>query len=144
MAITICNEGEALLLEAALGKTAAGNLKLKLFVSNTTPAHTDAVATYTEMSTQGYAEKTLTTSSWGAASAGTGSGTATANKASIAYAQQTFTADGTGGSTTVYGYYITNSAGTVLVGAERFASAKVMAVAGDAIKITPTLRLSTE
>jgi hypothetical protein len=142
MAFVVCNEGEQTLLEAML-ETAAANLKLKLFVSNTTPAETDTVATYTEMSTQGYAEITLTAATWAAAAAGTGTGTANSNKASKAYAQQTFTADGTGGSTTVYGYYITNSAGTVLIGAERFATAKVMAIAGDAIKITPTVRLTT-
>lgn len=145
MAITISNEGEKLLLEAAVGKTAAGNLKLKLFTSNTTPGHEDTVATYTEMgAVQGYTEKTLTTSSWNAGTAGAGSGTATSNKASITYAQQTWTADGTGGAQTVYGYFITDSAGTVLLGAERFASAQTFSTSGDLIKITPALTLSTE
>lgn len=144
MAITISNEGEALLLEAMVGKTAAGNLKLKLFVNNYTPTHTDTTASFTEMSTQGYAAITLTTTSWNAASAGTGSGTSTSNKASISYAQQTYTFDGTGGSTTVYGYYITDNAGTTLVGSEKFSTAKTVVNNGDAIKITPALTLSTE
>lgn len=142
MAIVICNAGEAVLLEAMVGKTAAANMTLKLFVSNTTPAHTDTAGTYTEMSTQGYSAQTLTMATWNAASAGTGTGTSLSNKASISYPQVTFTFDGTGGSTVVYGYYIV--AGSTLVGAERFASSKTVANNGDAIKITPNLTLSTE
>jgi hypothetical protein len=145
MAITISNEGEKLLLEAAVGKVAAGNLKLRLFTSNTTPGHADTVATYTEMgAVQGYAAKTLTMASWNAGTAGTGTGTATSNKASITYALQTWTADGTGGSQTVYGYFITDNAGTTLIGAERFASSQIFANSGDLIKIAPALTLSTE
>lgn len=140
----VSNEGEKLLLEAALGKVAAGNLKLKLFTNNVTPGHADTVATYTEMgAVQGYSEKTLTTSTWNAASAGTGTGVANSNKASITYPQQIFSFDGTGGAVTVYGFFITDSAGTTLLGAERFSTAKSVANNGDAIKITPQVRLFT-
>jgi hypothetical protein len=76
--------------------------------------------------------------------AGTGSGTALSNKASIDYAQQTFTMGTPGTTNTIYGYYITDSAETTLLGAERFSTAKSMLVNGDAIKITPKLTLSTE
>lgn len=145
MAITISNEGEKLLLEAMVGKVAAANLKLKLFTNNVTPGHADTVATYTEMgAVQGYTAKTLTTSSWNAGAAGTGSGTSLSNKASITYAQQTWTADGTGGSQTVYGYFITDNAGTTLLGAEKFAAPVTFAVNGDTIKIDPKLTTSTE
>lgn len=146
MTIKISNEGEQVLLEAMVGKTAAGALKLKLYTNNITPGDADTVATYTEMgAVQGYTAKSLATATWGAASAGTGTGTSLSNKASISYPQQTFTADGTGGAQNVYGYYITNNAGTVLIGAERFAAAPVsFAVNGDSIKVTPVLTLSTE
>lgn len=145
MAITISNEGEKLLLEAMVGKVAAGNLKLKLFTSNTTPAHADTVATYTEMgSVQGYAAKSLAVASWAAGVAGTGSGTSLSNKATITYAQQTWTADGTGGAQTVYGYFITDNGGTVLLGAEKFSASQVFTTVGDLIKIDPKLSLSTE
>lgn len=145
MAFVISNEGEKLLLEAAVGKVAAGALKLRLYTSNTTPGHADTVATYTEMgAVQGYSLITLATATWAAGVAGTGTGTAVANHASIGYAQQTFTASGAGGAQTVFGYFITDSGGTVLLGAEKFATSKSYAIAGDAIKITPTLILSTE
>lgn len=145
MTFLTSNEGEKLMLEALVGKVAAGALKLKLFTSNTTPGDADTVATYTEMgAVQGYASKTLATASWNAGVAGTGTGSATTNKASIDYPQQTFTFDGTGGAQTVYGYFITDNAGTTLLGAERFASAQAVATAGDVIKITPKLRLGHE
>lgn len=144
MAFVISNEGEKLLLEAAVGKVAAGALKLKLFKNDVTPGHTDTVATYTEANFTDYAAVTLATASWNAGVAGTGSGTALANKGSIDYAQQSFTMGTPGTTNTVYGYYITDNAGTTLIGAERFASAKNMLLAGDAIKITPKFTLGTE
>lgn len=145
MTINISNEGEKLLLEAMVGKVAAGNLKLKLFTNSHTPAGDDDVSDYTEMgAVQGYTAKTLTTSSWNAGAAGTGTGTSLSNKASITYAQQTWTADGTGGSQTVYGYFITDSAGTTLVGAELFSAPVTFGTLGDVIKIDPKLTCSRE
>lgn len=145
MPITIANEGEKLLLEAALGKVAAGNLKLKLYTNNYTPTHTDTTASFTELgAVQGYTAKTLTTSSWNAGTAGTGTGTSLSNKAAITYAQQTWTADGTGGAQTVYGYFITDNAGTTLLGGEKFAAGVPFTTAGDVIKIDPKLTLGTE
>jgi len=144
MAFVVSNSGEKLLLDAAVGKVAAGNLKLKLFKSDTTPSHSDTPATFTEADFTGYAAITLTTTSWNAGVAGTGTGTALANKASIDYAQQTFTMGTPGTTNTVYGYFVTDNAGTTLLGAERFAASQSMALAGDSIKITPKLTLSTE
>lgn len=145
MAFKISNEGEALLLEASVGKTAAGNLLLKLYTNNLTPDGTETTASMTEFgAVQGYASKTLTTTSWNAAVPGTGAGTSAANKASIDYAQQVWTFDGTGGNVTVYGYYVTNAAGTKLVGVERFASPVTVSVTGDTIKVTPKLTGNTE
>lgn len=144
MAFVISNSGEKLLLDAAVGKVAAGNFKLKLFQNNVTPSQTDTTATYTVATFTGYTTITLTTSSWNAGVAGTGTGTALANKASIDYAQQTFTMGTPGTTNTIYGYYITDSAETTLLGAEVFTSPKSMNVSGDAIKITPKLTLGTE
>jgi hypothetical protein len=145
MAGIIPNEGEKILLEAMVGKTAAGNLKLKLFTNNYTPAHDDVIADYTEMgAVQGYTEKTLTPAGWNAGVEGTGIGTSSANKAYIEYPQQTFTADGTGGAQTVYGYVIMNDAETKVIAAERFSSPQTYATSGDSIKITPKLTLGTE
>jgi hypothetical protein len=144
MAFVTSNTGEKLLLDAAVGKVAAANLKLKLFKNDVTPGHESTTATFTEANFTGYAEITLTTTSWNAGVAGTGTGTALANKASIDYAQQTFTMGVPGTTNTIYGYYITDTAGTTLLGAERFAASQSMALSGDSIKITPKLTLSTE
>ncbi len=143
MAFVVSNEGEKLLLEAAVGKVAAANLKLKLFKNNVTPGHESTVATFTEADFTGYAAITLTTTSWNAGTAGTGTGTALANKATIDYAQQTFTMGVPGTTNTVYGYFITDTAGTTLVGAERFAASQSMSLSGDSIKITPKVAFST-
>ncbi len=145
MTITVSNSGEKLLLDAAVGKVAAGNLKLKLFTNDVTPAHDSVAGTFTEMgAVQGYTEKTLTTTGWNAGTAGTGTGTSLSNKAAITYPQQQWTFDGTGGTVTVYGYFITDAAGTTLLGAERFATAQTVSASGDIIKIDPKLTLSTE
>jgi len=144
MALIVPNEGELILLEAAVGKTAAGNTKLKLYTNNYTPAHDDVVGDFTEFgAVQGYAEKTLAPASWNAAAAGTGTGSSDSNKASITYPQQTWTFDGTGGDVTVYGYYITNDAEDKVIVAEKFATAQTVSASGDVIKVTPRLTLGT-
>ena len=144
MAFIYSNEGEKLVIEALVGKIAAGALKLKLFKNNVTPGHESAVATFTEADFTGYGAITLATASWNAGVAGTGTGTALANKASIDYAQQAFTMGVPGTTNTVYGYFVTDNAGTTLLGSERFAAPQSMALSGDSIKITPKLTFSTE
>lgn len=144
MAFVYSNSGEKLLLDAAVGKVAAGNLKLKLFQNNYTPIHTSVHSDFTVATFTGYTTATLTMASWNAGVAGTGVGTALANKASIDYAQQTFTMGTPGTTNTIYGYYITDSAETTLLGAELFTTPKSMLVSGDAVKITPKLTLGTE
>jgi hypothetical protein len=118
-----------------LGRSTPGNQILKLYVSNTTPADGDVAGTYTEMSTQGYIAKTLTKGSWSAAAQSSSVGTSS-------YAQQIWTFDGTGGSTTVYGYFVIDSTTSLLLWAERFASSKVVQYNGDQILLTPQITLS--
>lgn len=144
MPFVVSNSGEKLLLDAAVGKVAAGALKLRLYQNNYTPLHTSVAGDFTNATFTGYTEATLATASWNAGVAGTGTGTALANKASIDYAQQTFTMGTPGTTNTIYGYYIVDNAGTTLLGAELFSTPKSMSVNGDAIKITPKLTLSTE
>lgn len=92
---------------------------------------------FTEMSTQGYASKTLTMATWAAAAQ-------VASKASISYgSEQSWTFNGTGGDTTVYGYYVIDGAG-VLRWAERFTSARLVRNNGDQLAFTPKLTLSRE
>lgn len=145
MSFKISNWGEALLLGCALGYAAAGTLKLRLYTNNVTPTDNDTVGTYTEMgAVEAYAAKSLAPGSWAAPVAGTGSGTSLSNKASISYPQQVWTADGTGGSVTVYGYFITDSGGTNLVGAEKFPAPVTVSINGDVIKVTPNITNATE
>lgn len=128
------NVGENKLLEFALGKATPGNQTLKLFVNNITPGATDVAGTYTEMSTLGYAAKTLTTSSWTVTNV---SGSATA-----AYAQQswTFTA---GTSVTIYGYFVIDSTTGILLWAERFSAPIAVDAGGDALRLTPSFTLTS-
>ena len=129
MAFLMPTVGENKALEHLCNKTAPENLVLRLFQSNTTPAEGDTAATYTEATFSGYAGITLTGASWGAAASGT-----------ISYAQQTFTHDGGGTSNSIYGYYLQQATSTVLILAERDASAPfTMDTNGDNIKITPSI-----
>jgi len=129
LALLVPDVGEVRLLEIAL-KTR--NQTLKLYVNDKTPAEGDTAASYTEMSTCGYAAKTLTAGSWSISSAG---GITTAS-----YAQQiwTFTA---GGPTRVYGYFIVDTLDGTIVWAERFAvlasDCPLIQYDGDQIKVTP-------
>lgn len=129
MALLVPNQGEQIVLEATVGKTAGQNLVLVLYSSNTTPAETDTEATYTAMSGFGYADITLTAASWTFAAG---------NPSTLSYAEQTFTFTGAAGN--CYGYYFRQVTSGMLVWAERFTSAPFnIANNGDQIKITPQI-----
>lgn len=131
MTILVPDVGENLTLEMIVNRTAAQNLVLKLFKSNTTPSESDTDATYTEADFTGYSAITLTGASWGAAASG-----------SIAYAQQTFTASGTPNND-IYGYFMVQASSGTLLLAERDAAAPfAVRTSGDNIKITPTITAS--
>lgn len=135
-ALLVPDVGEVKLLEAALGKTAAENLTLKLFASNTTPAEGDTAGTYTEASGGGYSAKTLTTTTWGNAS--TSSGTTSAS-----YAEQTWTFTGAlTTNPTIYGYFLVGATSGTLYWAERAAATFEPATSGDTYKVTPRLELA--
>lgn len=131
MTINVPDAGENLILEMIVNKTAAQNLSLRLYKSNTTPADSDTAGTYTEADFGGYAAITLSGASWNSAASG-----------SIAYsAQQTFTLSS--GSNSIYGYYITQAVSGVILLSERDPSAPFsMANVGDNVKITPTITAS--
>lgn len=129
MALLVPDTGENLALEMVVNKTAAQNLVLKLFQSNTTPAEGDTAVTYTEATFSGYSAATLTGASWGAASGGT-----------IAYAQQTFTHNGGATSNSIYGYFMVQTTSGTLFLAERDAAAPfTLQNNGDNVKITPSI-----
>lgn len=120
MAGLVPNAGEAIALDRFL-KTS--DETLKLYVNDYTPVEGSVAGDFTEMSTQGYAAKTLTAASW----------------SSGAYAQQTWTFDGTGGSTVVYGYFVIDAGSGTIMFAERFGTPPTIVNNGDQIKVTPTI-----
>lgn len=127
MALVAPNVGAAKALTAFL----ASNTSLRLFKSNTTPAEGDTWATYTEADFTGYAAVTLTGGSWSIT---------TADPASAAYAQQTFTSTAGSQNQNVYGYAVLLSSDSTLLWAERFTDGPYnIANNGDNIKVTPTI-----
>jgi hypothetical protein len=138
MAGIVPTVGEDRILRRALGDITPSsfNLTLKLFVNDYTPVDGSTNASFTEMSTQGYSAKTLTAASWSVAQNGS-------NEAEGTYAQQTWTFDGTGGSTVIYGYYVVDE-DNVVMWAERFASSYTAENNGDILRVTPKVTLSKE
>lgn len=135
MTLYVPTASEATMLKHILNNLAPTEPILKLYTSNTTPAAADVASTYTEMTTQGYVAKTLAGASW---TFDTGSRPATA-----AFAQQTWTFDGTGGTTSVYGYFVVKTTSGLLLYAERFTDGPYSIVNnGDAIKLTPQITLT--
>ena len=112
-ALLVPDVGEVLLLSYSLNKISPGNdVKLKLFKNDYTPVEGSEIADFTEADTAGYAAISLAKADWTIATA---TGVTTAEQP-----QKTFTLTGAG---THYGYYITDTAGTGLLWAERFSDA---------------------
>jgi hypothetical protein len=133
MTLLVPSVGENMLLGMALGFNAQEDFSLKLFVNNVTPADTDVASTYTEMSTLGYAAKTLAKANWSIAQNG--------GAAEGSYPEQTWTFT-SGTAVTVYGYYVVGAVSGTLLYSELFGAAKVVQNTGDTIKITPKITLS--
>ena len=132
MALLIVDEGEVEFLSRVLNKSATGDVVLHLYSNDKTPADADIVSSYTESTGTGYGAITLTGSGWTISSI--------ANVGTASYAQQTFTMSS---ALTAYGYYVTNSAGTKLIWAERFtAPPYTLPAGGGTIKITPNFTLN--
>lgn len=130
MTLRIPNSGEGIALQAMLGKTAMTTLTLRLYSNNVTISDTTVAGSFTEVTGSGYAAQALTAANWTVTE-----GTPT----SAQYPQATFTFTGAAGN--VYGYYITNAAGTLLL-AEAFTAGPFnIAATGDNIKITLNVTL---
>jgi hypothetical protein len=137
MAIILPAASENNMLSFAVGATTPGNQQLKLYVNSVTTSNDALVAAdFTEMSTLGYASKTLTKTSWVVTQNGS-------NKASAAYAQQTWTFTA-GTQVTVYGYYVLDATTGLLLWFEAFSASKSVENNGDQIIITPTITLAKE
>lgn len=134
MTLVVPNQGETILLEALVAKTAGQTLDLQLFKSNTTPAEGDLEGTYTEADFTGYAEAALVAANW----------TVTGADPSHAdYAQQTFTSTAGSQNQPVYGYMLKQATSGKLVWSERFSDGPYTIVNnGDNIKVTPKIEAS--
>lgn len=131
MSFITVQQGETQLLKYMLNYAPADNVRLHLFTNNYTPVATDTLANYTESVAAGYGSMVMTGSAFTVA---TVSGTSSAT-----YVRQTFSYTT---SETVYGYYITNNASSVLLWAERFTGAPFnLPNTGGTIDIDPSLTL---
>lgn len=129
MAIVITDIGKQKALEYLVGKdTTTESLTLKLYSNNLSPSTDDTVSLYTEVSGNGYSDKSLTGSSW------------IVTDGVASYSQQTWTFTGAAGA--VYGYYVVSATSGDLIFAERFSGAPyTVANNGDTIKVTLNITL---
>jgi hypothetical protein len=132
MAVVFTNAAEQVALENFINKTAPENLVLRLYSDNQTPAKTDVVGDYTEVSGNGYLAVTLTPNNFVMTPG---------DPSSAAYPQVTFAFTGAAGN--VYGYYVTRASTGDLMFANRFSNAPInIANNGDEIRITLTITLN--
>lgn len=135
MALVLPDQGEVIVLSLLVNKTSSisqENLKLRLYKSNTTPSESHTESDYTVADFTGYADATLTGSSWTVASSG---GVTTAE-----YPQVTFTSSANSQNQSIYGYYVVQASSGKLVYAERFSDGPyVINNDQDAIRVTPKI-----
>lgn len=134
MALVIPDVGEVELLDKMLKDALSSDedYTLKLYKTDVTPAESDTASSYTVADFTNYVNKTLTRAGWAGAS--TAGGTT-----SSSYAQQSWTCGASGN--TIYGYYVIGATSTVLLWAEKFATARVLA-SGDTLNLTPKMELA--
>jgi hypothetical protein len=133
--ITVPNGGEAILLEAAIGKTPATAWTLRAYTA-IAPALSNAtvVAHLTEAAGGGYAGISLTAANWV---------TTPGSPTSAAYPKQTYTFTGTlTGNPTILGYYLTRADGALVV-IEALAAAFTPANNLDTLDVTPVVTLAS-
>lgn len=127
MALLVPNVGEREMLARILNGT--DKSKIHLYQVDKTPAETDTAAGYTEVNTGGYALITLS-STWTI-------GVADPTEASYVQVSFDFTS-----AATVYGYYVTDNANSILLWAEKFSDGPYnIPSGGGSVKITPKIQL---
>lgn len=136
MALVICNAGELLLLDNALGDSTPENLILKLYSNDYTPVAASVAGNFTEVVNTGYSAATLTAATWAAAATnGSGDG-------EKAYATQTFTMTNNT-DPLIYGCYFVGATSGTLYFAERFTNPIAIPAAGLSVQVTPTITLAS-
>lgn len=109
------------------------NARIHLYVNNVTPTTSSTLASFTEATFTGYAALALAT---------IGASGVTAHVASAIVASKTFTI--TAGTATVYGWYVTNAADSIMYWAERDPSAPITMDASGLNSYTVTMTISTK
>lgn len=134
MALLAPNEGEGMLLAYMLNKTngdykAQNNPILHLYTNDYQGVEESTKSSFTEATDGSYASVTLTGTSW----------TITEGAPTeAAYAQQDFTF---AGSSTVYGYYVTDDSDSTVLWTEKFSTAASLGSGGGTISVTPKITL---
>lgn len=101
----------------------------RLFTNNVTPSRTTVVADLTEAAWTGYAAQILTSGNWTLFGVAGHVGT-------IQAAPQAFL-NSSGAPVNAYGYFVTDSTGTILFAAARFDSAPITKADGDYFTVLP-------
>lgn len=122
-----------------INATLISPLSLRLYSNNVTPAGTDTLATYTEVTGGGYAAKSLTFASWTIQQ--TTPPTSAINTSQL----WTFTGPTTGPGT-IYGYYVVRVSDSKLLWAERFPALLVpfSPIAGSRIAVLPKFTVESQ
>jgi hypothetical protein len=105
-------------------------VKYRLFTNNITPSLSDVVSTYTEAAWTGYAAVSQTWTNF------TLNGVSGHNGFAIA-APITFS-NSSGATVTPYGYFVTDSTGTILLAAARFDNPPVSILNGGSALVVPS------
>lgn len=129
MALVVCADGLNTLLTRGIAGPAGGGQGdlIHLFTNNHAPSVTDVLADYTELAAGWYTPQGLAV--WTAPAFAV-------DTSKTVNAPLTWTNAG-GAAVTVYGYFVTNAAGTVLLWAEMDPNAPIVLNPADSYQVTP-------
>lgn len=133
MAFAFANTGFTAELPGAIGASAPW--VLRLYNNTPTPAQTSVASDFSETSFGGYVPATL--NSWGTPFVNS-FGNVESDHPNVS-----FTFDGSTGSETLNGFFVTDAAGN-LVWAEQFGGPIVLSVAGQSIVIAPRIYVRSD
>lgn len=111
---------------------ALNNCRIHLYKNDYVPTVFDVVAAFTEADYTGYAFQSVLTAAWNAVIQADGS-------AGVIGPGLFFDASGTAVANTIYGYFVTDLAGTTLLWAERFAAPVGITGPGNGFTLVPQL-----
>lgn len=134
--LVVPNEGELELLRKMLKDTAdTEQYLLRLYKNNYDPVATTTLTDFTEADFTNYVSKTLNRSDWSTPSTN-GSG---AGQSSVSLQSWTCGASGN----TVYGYYVVGATSGKVLWAEKFGTARALALY-DVLNVTPVFTINSE